>query len=226
MDRRIVALLLILMLFSTPAYAERFFAVEDNTWYNEIPVGASTISTSADIISFMSTYYTNILGYNQLHPDSWSPTLFRAEVGDPTTGIFIDYCHPDVKATQCDAIPLPAEARPSRNDFRCAGSYTDGHMIIINSANTYSWEFYQAAYCEDISAPGGDDDHICDGGETCEWRFGGSGFVRRWDLGTDGVNQPYDGRWSARVAKVPLLHGLVTYKEVVTDGVIDHAIAF
>lgn len=174
----------------------------------------------------MAGYYTNILGYNYTSPDDWGVTLWYAAVDDPLVNTFQPYCNSTVRDTQCNEIPLPAAARSACNNLRCTGSYADNHMIIINYAQTYAWDFYQVAYCEDNSEAGGDDDNICEAGETCEWRFGGNARVRRWDLvNDDGINQPNDGLGSLRAATGSLLCGLVTYNEVVVDGVIDHAIA-
>jgi len=173
----------LLLFIATPSYAEHFFGVEDNTWYREIPSSPTLISTSANVISFMNSYYTNILGYNYTLPDDDGVPIWYAAIDDPLVSTFQEYCHPTVKDAQCNAIPLPAAARSAGNDVRCVGVvYRDSHMVIINYEQTYAWDFYQVAYCEDNSEPGGDDDNICESGETCEWRFGGSGMVRRWDF--------------------------------------------
>lgn len=100
-------------------------------------------------------------------------------------------------ANDWDIIPIPPEARPA-----AAG---DGHMVIISHDRRYEWDFYQATR-------NGEKDWIAT-------------HIRRWDLMTDGINSPYDGQGSCRVAPVPLSHGLINYKEI-QEGYIDHALAF
>ncbi|MFA4817197.1 MAG: hypothetical protein WC608_00545 [Parcubacteria group bacterium] len=206
--------------------AEKFFH-QDNTWYMGIPNNPVLATTSSNVVSFMNGVYSgNLNSYNPNVDDSWSVPVWYANVEDPLVSIFQNRCHPSIAGTQCNIIPLPPEARPARNDYRCTGSYTDGDMVIINKEKTYAWDFTQTAYCEVQGDGAGDNDNLCEAGENCEWRFGTNGIVRRWDLANDdGVNQPNDGIWSARVSRQPLLNGLVTYKEVVVDGVINHAVA-
>ena len=95
-------------------------------------------------------------------------------------------------------VPIPPEAQPAAED--------DAHMVIISHDLHYAWDFWQAQRHND-------------------GHWSASAF-RRWDLTGDGINSPYDGMGSSRVAPVPLLHGLITYDEIVNQGYIDHALAF
>jgi len=95
-------------------------------------------------------------------------------------------------------VPIPPEAQPASAD--------DAHMVIVSHDLHYAWDFWQAQKHND-------------------GHWSASTF-RRWDLTGDGINSPYDGMGSSRVAPVPLLHGLITYDEIVNQGYIDHALAF
>ena len=94
-------------------------------------------------------------------------------------------------------VPIPANAQQAG-----AG---DAHMVIISHDNRYAWDFWHAR-------------KNSNGSWSCE-------TFRRWDLTTDGINSPYDGLGSCRVAPVSLLRGLIIYKEI-QEGYIDHALAF
>jgi len=78
-------------------------------------------------------------------------------------------------------------------------------MSVISYDKRYEWDFYRAQK---------DKNGI--------WY---AKYVRRWDLATDGVNSPYDGKTTVRACPSPHTHGLITYEEI-QQGYIDHAVAF
>jgi hypothetical protein len=95
-------------------------------------------------------------------------------------------------------VPIPSEAQPAAAE--------DAHMVIVSYDHRYAWDFWHAT-------------------KHADGHWSADAF-RRWDLTTDGINSPYDGLGSSRVAPVPLLHGLITYDEIVNKGTINHALAF
>jgi hypothetical protein len=80
-------------------------------------------------------------------------------------------------------------------------SGNDAHMVIISADRTKVWDFNGADIVSRTAR-----------------------FIKRYDLTGDGIDQPYTYS-SARVAPVPLLHGLITYEEI-QNGYIDHAVGF
>jgi hypothetical protein len=205
--------------------AERFFQ-QNSTWYEKIPTNPVLIDYNAEFMIALRSYYTGLVIYgsgasNPSLKNGDSVPIFRAVESTPLTNIQSDSCHP-THPEWCANIPIPSEARGARNDEACLGTYADGHLSIISADSAYLWELYHARKCETLGDGIGDEDKICDAGETCYWY---SYITRKWILSGTGVNQPYDGFYATRVSKVPHTHGVVTYNEVVNDKVINHAIA-
>ncbi len=178
------------------AHAEHFFGL-NSTWYEPVPTTATAVTDSASYVDRLrrNSPVISAAAYD------WTVPVFYAKADTPTITVSLSYSVP----TGWDTVPIPDEALPDMNAERCAGQYTDGHMVVVSADRHWAWDFYQASKCNGV------------------WH---AAWTRRWDLTTDGVNQPYDGEGSCRVAKVPLLQGLITYNEVVNEGAINHAIAF
>ena len=178
------------------AHAEHFFGL-NSTWYEPVTATATAVTDSASYVDRLrrNSPVISAAAYD------WTVPVFYAKADTPTITVSLSYSVP----TGWDTVPIPDEALPDMNAERCAGQYTDGHMVVVSADRHWAWDFYQASKCNGV------------------WH---AAWTRRWDLTTDGVNQPYDGEGSCRVAKVPLLQGLITYNEVVNEGAINHAIAF
>jgi len=197
-----------LVLFSTyvieEAYAERFFK-KHNTWYEKIPANPTLRANSANYVADIITNAKRMYG----NSSGWSVPIFHAAGDTPNTTVTIwnelpgqkDY----IEAQGWNVVPIPDGALPAMNTERCAGQYTDGHMVVISADGLSSWDFLMASKCNGT------------------WS---ARTVRKQDLTGDGINSPYDYHGMLRMTSVPLLHGLITYDEVVNDGVIDHALAF
>jgi hypothetical protein len=150
----------------------------------------------------------------------WSVPIWWADESTPLTDVTLTTSsQPANDAVRANGwnldIPIPPGAKSSAMDTLCSGTYRDSHMVVINHQKTFAWDFFKARDCE------GDGTWAAD-------------RVAKWDLVSDtaygkgigdGVDQPYTFGTS-RVAPVPLLHGLITYNEVVSEGVINHALAF
>ncbi len=192
----VTLLVLFLFVWSGTAHAEHFFGL-NSTWYEPVPTTATAVTDSASYVDRLrrNSPVISAAAYD------WTVPVFYAKADTPVITVSLSYSVP----TGWDTVPIPDEALPDMNAERCAGQYTDGHMVVVSADRHWAWDFYQASKCNGV------------------WH---AAWTRRWDLTTDGVNQPYDGEGSCRVAKVPLLQGLITYNEVVNEGAINHAIAF
>ena len=176
--------------------AGHFFR-QQSTWYEPIPADARVAANS---VLYVDRVRRNSTLLSAAYKD-WTVPVFYAQ--EDTTPVPVPV--KKTTLTEWNTVPIPPEALPDMNTERCAGRYSDGHMVVVSADRHWAWDFYQASRCNGI------------------WK---AAWIRRWDLTTDGVNQPYDGQGSCRVAKVPLLQGLITYNEVVNEGAINHAIAF
>jgi hypothetical protein len=115
-------------------------------------------------------------------------------------------------------VPIPVGAVPSQNQAALDSwpKYSaDSKMIVISADGGTVWDFGQAIYFPaDFT------------GVAPEFRGKyATKYMRKWDLTGDGLLYPYDNKFTPTAMKVPLLHGMVTYDEVVNKGVIDHAVA-
>ena len=216
----LILVIAILLSNSSTATATHFFQ-KNSTWYEKIP-------ENPEIYPNSEKYVNDILINSKLLATSfreWSVPVFRANENDPIVQILDYYCVKDgiceertFQKLGWDYVPLPANAKPAGNDaaLACWPSWCrDGHMVIISADGRYAWDISGGA----IRFPDNFQDPELAGKVMAK-------YVRRWDLTGDGINSPYDGMGAARLAPVPLLHGLITYEEIVNQGKIDHALAF
>jgi hypothetical protein len=183
-------------------FTPQFFQTH-STWYEKIPANQPLLSrdpcTSMDFINdviFNSELLT--ISYKE-----WSVPVFYAEESTPIQDV-IPYSTSSqvaIEAIESNGwnknVPNPSEAHPA--------SAADGHLVIISHDRQVAWDFFQAKK---------------DGSGSLSAQT-----IKRWDLNGDGIDQPYTYAGS-RVAPVPLLHGLITYDEIVHQGTINHALAF
>ncbi|MBI4687472.1 MAG: discoidin domain-containing protein [Nitrospirae bacterium] len=212
----IVFFLLFLIGVIVEAHAERFFQ-QNNSWYEKIPVNAQTKSDSAQALQALRRApYISILNDAQQWPGEYNVPVFYARPDTPITTVQTGSPAPAILGW--NKVPIPPEAVPAGNEDMLNGQYRDGHMVIVSADKKYAWDFFAALKERN--------------GAISAYQ------IRKWDLRGDGVDQPYwcqnfNGTQTClycRVSAVPLLHGLVTYDEVVnainTDGRINHAIGF
>lgn len=163
-------------------------------WNTPIPANAEIDPNSDAMIRYFSTsrgrdYDARLwINVNRAAPTVW--------IADANTPIYDVDCGDGGSRGWCqslDRTPIPDNAVP---DFE-----SDGHMLILNSSRTYSWDLYRARRTAT--------------GWAADW---GTAF----DLTGTGVQPP--GWSSARQAGVPLAAGLVYY-EAIRAGRIEHALA-
>lgn len=175
---------------------DRFFS-QNSTWYEKIPDNPQTLERQG---CASENFITDVLSNSQILTISyreWSVPIWYAREDTPSQKVEVSY--PEGKQPQeWHWVPIPPEAQPAAAD--------DAHMVIVSHDHRTAWDFWHAR-------------------EHTDGHWSADAF-RRWDLTGDGVNSPYDGMGSSRVAPVPLLHGLITYDEIVNKGYIDHALAF
>jgi hypothetical protein len=152
-----ILLLAAFFIWTGTARAEHFFE-QNNTWYEQIPSNAAIVADSAlyiDRIKRNSTYLS-------VAARNWTVPVFYAKADTPNVTVAVDYTLPD----GWNVVPIPAEALPDLNDTRCAGQYTDGHMVVVSADRHWAWDFYHASKCNGV------------------WH---AAWTRKWDLTDDGV---------------------------------------
>jgi len=175
---------------------DRFF-IQNSTWYEKIPENPQILERQS---CTSENFITDVLSNSQILTISyreWSVPIWYAQEDTPSQKVEVSY--PEGKQPQeWHWVPIPPEAQPAAAD--------DAHMVIMSHDHQYAWDFWHALKHSD--------------------GYWSADAFRRWDLTGDGINSPYDGMGSSRVAPVPLLHGLITYDEIVNKGYINHALAF
>jgi len=206
------------------ARAERFFDTH-STWYEPISNSAGDDPLSAaKIIELLKYDPTVITNYE------WAPTIWKADSTTPKTAVLNKRCVANPSDTRCTTppawisqgwnlnVPIPAGAVPGQNQttLDCWPNYcSDGRVVIMSADGKTAWEMAGAVYFpSDFTAVAAE--------YRGKWA---ANYFRRWDLTEDGVNYPYDGLGGPTEMKVPLLHGVITYDEVVNEGAINHALA-
>ncbi|MHC4321646.1 MAG: sugar-binding protein, partial [Planctomycetota bacterium] len=209
------------------ANAERFFQ-KNSTWYEKIPDNPSVYTDSDAKV----TAHCNEIqpGRTRAYGCAWVAFDGSGEFGAPI--YYADTETPNITVTQSgnsdfwerwilpnawNIIPIPEGAVASGYRRACiSGEGYDGHLVIVNRSTNEVWDFFGARNCTGLST---------------DWA---SFKIRKWDLTTDGVNQPFTNPGGARAAHNPLLHGIITYQEVVLgpDGIaqngdeaIEHALS-
>ena len=180
----------------TMSQAERFFQTP-NTWYTKIPATTVVDPNSAN---YIQDILTNNAGWN-LNKGEWSVPIWVAEAETPLVTVTAS-----AKATLqgWNIVPIPSHATPAAHGV--VGVYRDRHMTIISHDRRYAWDFFGAVKTSATS-----------------WK---TVSMVKLDLSQDGINSPYDNTGSVRACPTSLLHGIMTYDEVVNKGHIDHALAF
>ena len=204
--------------------AERFFQ-SHSTWYEPIPPNPDITSNSANYVADIKTNKSSLYATAGDNPNAeWSVPIFHATGSSPIITVEVRGCPNMNESSTCifweangwNDVPIPAGSVPAGNTNYCAGSYRDGHMVVISADGNTAYEFFGLRHC-DGSSPADPNDP-----EDGTWK---TSSLHRWDLTSDGINYPFDNHGTVRVATVPLLHGLVTYNEAITNT-IDHALAF
>jgi len=184
---------------SVPAHFFRKYS----TWYEKVPENHPLLErgtcTSDDFINDV-IHNSEVLTFSN---DEWSVPVFYADEYTPVQEV-VPYSTSSQAAREAiesnawnKNVPNPPEAQPA--------SEADGHLVIISHDRRYAWDFFHAT--KDANG------------------LLSASTIKRWDLNGDGIDQPYTYAGS-RVAPVPLLHGLMTYDEIVNQGKIEHALAF
>jgi hypothetical protein len=184
------------------ALSDRFFK-QHSTWYEIIPenhplLGRESCISEDFIEDVISNSDILTISYQE-----WSVPIFYADENTPIQTVVPYSISSQLARDAIESngwnknVPNPTEAQPA--------SASDGHLVIISHDQHYAWDFFQAKK---------------DGNGSLS-----TYTIKRWDLHGDGIDQPYT--WAgSRVAPVPLLHGLITYDEIVNKGYINHALAF
>ncbi len=171
----------------------------DNAW--NTPVDALPVDAdSADYIAHMAPD-------TGLHPD-FGTVWEGAAIGIPYVVVPGDQKKVQVHFVEYgdESDPGPYPIPPNAPVEGAGGPYADGdrHVLVLDADNQVLYELYDA-----VKQPDG------------SWNAG-SGAV--WDLKTNA--QRPDGWTSADAAGLPMLPGLARYDEIVTEGVLDHALRF
>ncbi len=169
----------------------------DNPWNTDIS-GYPVDSNSANYIAAMGATKT-------LHADFgtvWNGApngIPYVEVPASQPRVPVSFYYPDESDPGPYPIPpdAPIEGGPNGNG--------DRHVLVVDRERCELWELYDA--------------HPVNGGTS--WTAGSGAY---FDLASNALRPDY---WtSADAAGLPIYPGLVRYKEVVEEGVIDHALRF
>lgn len=231
----IFSFILITMVLINEVKAEHFFQ-QYSTWYQSIPADPKLNINSTNHVNDI-LLNSNVLAANR----NWSPTVWKAIGNESSRTIYSmncaiyggNYCNTDYWTYQkqdWDVIAnYPKDALPAQNTtaINCFPDYChDGKMVIISADGQYAWDIGGGILFPEDYTP--KNTNLCGGPpnyQNCRGKLVGR-YIRKWNLKTDdGVNYPYDGLGGATFAKVPLLHGLITYAEI-KAGEINHALAF
>ena len=221
-------IIFLILLMTSPVYAKRWFQTH-STWYEPVPASPDITANSANYVADVKTNSSSIFTFPGDNPGyEYGVPIYQAVGGETVIVVELRSNCATSGAAGCSAIdqaawdndwndvPIPTGTIPAGNANYCAGNYRDGHLAIISADGNTAWEFFGMRHC-DGSSPA-DSSNTSDGTWSAK-------TVIKWDLTGDGINYPEGGFGDVRVASVPLLHGLVTYDEVVANE-IDHALAF
>ena len=222
-----ILIIVLILLITSPVYAKRWFQTH-STWYEPVPANPTITANSANYVADLKTNSSSLFTMGGDNPNKeWSVPIFNVIGGETVIVVQLRGCEYSGKPgcstldqlawdNNWNDVPIPTGTVPAGNTNYCAGIYRDGHLAIISADKNTAWEFFGAMHC-DGSSPALASDPT-DGVWTAS-------SVIKWDLTGDGINYPDGGFGDVRAATVPLLHGLVTYDEVVANT-IDHALVF
>ena len=195
-------LLLGFLVAPSPSLAERIFKT-NSTWYEKIPQNPKIMLNSEKFTDFIMRNSRELTASFR----DWSIPIWRETASTPRYDIkVLDSSWRVQQGIDLNGwalnVPLPVEAKQA--GYGLPG-YRDGHMVVISQDSTVAWDFFRADVDNKTAH------RVC-----------------KWDLNADGILQPYQPQVtgpSCHVAPTPLLHGLITLKEI-KNGYIDHALAF
>ncbi len=176
----------------------------DNPWNQSI--------ANAPVAANSATLVAKIGATSHLHPD-FGTTWAGAFIGipynvvsatQPKVNVVID-AYPD--ESDLVPVPIPANAVLEGDPLPSAQNTSDRHLLVYDKDNNFLYELYNAHRPSETS----------DG----QWHADSEAV---WNLNQDSFRPA--GWTSADAAGLPILPGLVTYDEVYTQGVINHALRF
>jgi hypothetical protein len=177
-----------------PAFASTSF------WYQQIPSDVALHPSSAALVADFDRQWREHYGNVGINTSSYAPPIFVADADTPTRTVRFWDCQgkgyvPSGWSTQFDAVPVPADARPSPG--------TDAELVIHQPSTDTVWELWKARV-------------LADG--TWEACWGGrlQGVSR-----SHGV---FGFPWGTTATGLSLAGGLITPEEL-EAGRIDHALA-
>jgi hypothetical protein len=174
-----------------------------NTWHEKIPSDPKIMENSANYVNDILINSTRL----SINLSEWSVPIWQASPSDPVVTVTITNSNESVRNAIINngwnVLPMPPAARSAGMETT---SYRDRHMSIIGYDGLYIWDFFGAK--KDSSG---------------NW-FASS--MRRWEKSGTGYVAPYDSQGTVRACPSSLLHGLITYDDIVNKGYIDHALIF
>jgi hypothetical protein len=187
-----------------PAFGDRFFQ-KNSTWYEKIPDDPAVMSDSDNYVNDLIINSSKL----SISYKDWSIPIFYTDSNTPTYNITVTTGSVRVKQAIEDNswhidVPIPSNARPA--GYGQTGR-RDNHLVILRPETNEAWTMYFAKVNETTG--------LVDTADR----------VKRWDLTTDGVDQPHTGA-NPRVVAVATFVGLITYEEIVNKKYIDHALSF
>jgi hypothetical protein len=154
-----------------------------------------------------AAYIAHMAPGTGLHPD-FGTVWDGAAIGIPYVVVSAAQAKVPVRFTEYgdESDPGPYSVPANAPVEGAGGSYADGdrHVLVLDTGNQKLYELYHA-----VKQPDG------------SWNAG-SGAI--WDLTSNKLRPA--GWTSADAAGLPILPGLARYDEIVTEGVLDHALRF
>ena len=177
----------------------------DNPWNHNIS-GAPAAANSATLVS-------SVGASKPLHPDFGSGLFGGAEIGIPynivsgtqaKVNVVID-AYPD--ESDLVPVPIPDNAVIEGDPLAPASNTGDRHLLVYDKDNNIDYELF------DAHRPSEEPDG--------QWHADSEAV---WNMSQNSFRTP--GFGSADAAGLPILTGLVRDDEVLTQGVINHALRF
>ncbi|HWE97953.1 MAG TPA: IPT/TIG domain-containing protein [Tepidisphaeraceae bacterium] len=169
--------------------------------------------TDAPVAANSATLVSSIGATKPLHPDFGSGLYAGANIGIPynvvpgtqaTVNVVID-----AYASQSDIVPVPIPANAIIEGDPLTGTANNGdrHLIVYDKDHNVAYELFNTHH------PSEEADN--------QWHADSEAV---WNMAADSFRTP--GYTSADAAGLPILPGLVRADEVLTQGVINHALRF
>lgn len=202
MVQRLLFVCLATLCLASPAMATQWYQTH-NTWYEKIPPNPQIRANSTNYVNDI-LINSSVLSVNL---SEWSVPIWTNSPSDPLVTVTVTTTNQTaqqaIQQGGWNILRIPTYARSAGME---SPNYRDRHMSVIGYDGLYVWDFFGMR--RDSAG---------------NWT---ASSMRRWERSGVGFVSPYDDKGTVRACPTSLLHGLVTYDEIVNKGYIDHALAF